>query len=70
MQSIELRSPHRMSPPERAAEITAILAAAIIRTYGAHPVQAGSETAPQSPVQLGFCPPKSVHATPYPKESL
>jgi len=63
MNHIELSSPTMMSAPARAAEITSILAAAIIR----------SQLAPspgQREVVLGFLPEQRVHTTPYPQEKL
>lgn len=63
MKNIELASPELMSGPERAAEITSILAAAIIRTHLGQKVE-------QREVDLGFLPEQRVHTTPYPKETL
>ncbi len=60
---IELPSPAEMKPAARAAEITAILAAAIARTF--------SPAKPEGrEVDLGFVPDQRVHATPYPSERL
>lgn len=55
--------PEQLSPAARATEITAILAAAIVRTAAVAP-------SPQSAVGLGFVPEQSVHATPYPPTRL
>ena len=63
MNTIELPSPSAMSAPGRAAEITSILAAAIIR----------SQLTPspgQREVVLGFLPEQRVHTPPYPQEKL
>ena len=63
MKNIELASPSEMSARDRAAEITAILAAAIVRTTVA-------ETPKQREVGLGFLPDQRVHTTPYQEEEL
>ena len=63
MKNIELASPTAMSAGSRAAEITAILAAAIIRT---HPAPATKQRA----VSLAFLPRRSVHTTPSQPEKL
>ena len=63
MNNIELASPTAMSAGGRAAEITAILAAAIIRTYSA-------PAAEQRDVCLAFLPRRSVHTTPSQPEKL
>jgi 1-deoxy-D-xylulose 5-phosphate reductoisomerase len=63
MKNIELASPTVMSAIARAAEITSILAAAIVRTHLAH---AEKERA----VDLGFVVRQRVHTTPYPQERL
>lgn len=63
MKNIELASPLEMSPGARAGEITAILAAAIVRSLSA----SGPE---QSAVRLGFLPDQRVHTTPYQQERL
>lgn len=52
-----------MSPAARAGEITAILAAAIIRSQ----LDEGQK---QNEVGLGFMPDQSVHTTPYLQEKL
>lgn len=56
-----LEPPKHLTPRARAAEITSILAAAIIRT---HLENKGTE----SSVRLGFLPDQRVHTTPYPLE--
>ena len=61
MKHIELSSPAMMSAKARAAEITAILAAAILRT---HVEQSEKRRA----VDLGFPPHQRPHTTPYPPE--
>ncbi|MHA6846341.1 hypothetical protein [Ralstonia syzygii] len=63
MKSIELACPSRLSAGERAAEITTILASAIVRTLTA-------PHATDSAVGLGFVPDQRVHATPYQRETL
>ena len=63
MNNPELPSPAEMQPAARAAEITAILAAAIIRSTTA-------DRPAESRVGLGFLPDQRVHATPYPPEQL
>lgn len=63
MKSIELPCPSRLSPGERATEITTILASAIVRTLAALP-------AAENAVGLGFVPDQRVHATPYQRETL
>ncbi|MGE0964724.1 hypothetical protein ACQF4K_25305 [Ralstonia pseudosolanacearum] len=63
MKSIELPCPSRLSPGERATEITTILASAIVRTFTA-------PSATESVVGLGFVPDQRVHATPYQRETL
>ena len=63
MKNLELASPAEMSASARAGEITAILAAAIVRTL-----------VPNEPktreVGLGLLPDQRVHATPYQQEKL
>lgn len=61
MKNIELSSPWEMSASARAGEITAILAAAIVRSLVAKEQK-------QSVVGLGFLADQSVHATPYQQE--
>ena len=63
MKNLELASPAEMSASARAGEITAILAAAIVRTLVA-------DEPNQRANSLGFLPDQRVHATPYPQEKL
>ena len=63
MKNLKLASPSEMAPSARAGEITAILAAAIVRTVVA-------EAPKQREVGLGFLPDQRVHTTPYQQESL
>ncbi|WP_316894383.1 hypothetical protein [Ralstonia mannitolilytica] len=63
MKSFELPCPSTMPAGERVAEITAILASAIVRTLAA-PASA------ESPVGLGFVPDQRVHTTPYQQDTL
>ncbi|GHD76901.1 hypothetical protein [Vogesella fluminis] len=63
MKNIELASPSEMSASARAGEITAILAAAIVRTQPA-------EGQKRREVGLGFLPDQRVHTTPYQEEKL
>lgn len=63
MKNLELASPAEMSASARAGEITAILAAAIVRTLVA-------DEPKQRAVSLGFLPGQRVHATPYQQERL
>lgn len=63
MKNLELASPSEMSASTRAGEITAILAAAIVRT-------AVAEAPKQREVALGFLPDQRVHTTPYQQEKL
>ena len=63
MKNIELASPAEMSASARAGEITAILAAAIVRTIVANEPKARE-------VGLGLRPNQRVHTTPYPQEKL
>lgn len=63
MKHLELPSPADMSAAARAGEITAILAAAIVRTLVA------DEPIPRA-VGLGFLPDQRVHTTPYQEETL
>ncbi|MET2523800.1 hypothetical protein [Ralstonia pseudosolanacearum] len=63
MKPIELACPSRLSAGERAAEITTILASAIVRTLAA-------SSAAESAVGLGFVPDQRVHATPCQRETL
>ncbi|MBG4836032.1 hypothetical protein I5F89_11265 [Pseudomonas aeruginosa] len=63
MKNLELTSPAEMSASARAREITAILAAAIVRIVVA-------EAPKQREVGLGFLPDQRVHTTPYQQEKL
>lgn len=63
MKSFELPCPSTMPAGERAAEITAILASAIVRTLAA-------PASTESPVGLGFVPDQRVHTTPYQQDTL
>lgn len=63
MKNIELKSPSEMSASARAGEITAILAAVIVRSQLAQ----GQK---QREVGLGFLPDQRVHTTPYQEERL
>ncbi len=63
MNNIEIASPSEMSASARAGEITAILAAAIVRTL------VGNEPK-QREVSLGFLPDQRVHTTPYKEKRL
>ena len=63
MKNLELASPSEMSASARAGEITAILAAAIVRTVVA-------EAPKQREVGLGFLLDQRVHTTPYQQEKL
>lgn len=63
MKTLELRLPAEMSAPARAREITAILAAAVVRTHLA-------DEHNQREVDLGFSPDQRVHTTPYHQEKL
>lgn len=63
MKNLELMPTAEMSAAARAAEITTILAAAIIRTHATgKPKQSANE--------LVFLPDQSVHTTPYQKKRL
>ena len=63
MNNIELSPPSEMSASARAAEITTILAAAIVRTRLA-------QAAKQREVDLGFLANQRVHTTPYQEKRL
>ena len=63
MNNIELSPPSEMSASVRAAEITTILAAAIVRTQLA-------QAAKQREVDLGFLANQRVHTTPYQEKRL
>ncbi len=63
MNNIEINPPSEMSASARAAEITTILAAAIVRTQLAQAVK-------QRDFDLGLLPDQRVHTTPYQKKRL
>ena len=63
MKNLERASPSEMSASVRAGEITAILAAAIVRTLVADEPKVGE-------VGLGLLPDQRVHTTPYQQEQL
>ena len=63
MTSVALPPPGTLSPAERAADITAILATAIVRSWV-------GEGRPESEVGLGFVADQRVHTTPYQQERL
>ena len=63
MKPIALSSPADLSPAARAAEITTILATAIVRSWV-------GEGRPESQVGLGFVADQRVHTTPYQEERL
>ena len=63
MNNIEINPPSEMSASARAAEVTTILAAAIVRTQLA-------QTVKQREVDLGLLPGQRVHTTPYQKKRL
>jgi hypothetical protein len=63
MTSVALPPPGTLSPAERAAEITTILATAIVRSVLA-------VGATETEVRLGFLPEQRVHTTPYREERL
>ena len=63
MNNIEINPPSEMSASARAAEITTILAAAIVRTQLAQAVK-------QREVDLGLLPDQRVHITPYQEKRL
>ena len=63
MNNIEINPPSEMSARARAAEITTILAAAIVRTQLA-------QAAKQREVDLGLLPDQRVHITPYQEKRL
>ena len=63
MKNLELASPSEMSASARAGEITALLAAAIVRTVVA-------EAPKQRDVDLGLLPDQRVHTTPYQEKRL
>ena len=63
MNNIEINPPSEMSASARAAEITTILAAAIVRTQLA-------QAAKQRESDLGFLDDQRVHTTPYQEKRL
>jgi hypothetical protein len=63
MKNLELMPPAEMSAAARAAKITTILAAAIVRTHA-------TDKPKQSANELVFLPDQSVHTTPYQKKRL
>ena len=63
MTTLALPPPAELSASARAAEITTILATAIVRTVLA-------ADRPESEVGLGFLPGQRVHTTPYQQERL
>ncbi len=63
MNNIEISSPSEMSASARAAEITTILAAAIVRTQLAQATK-------QREFDLGLLPDQRVHTTPYQEKRL
>ncbi|MEF8735718.1 MAG: hypothetical protein V5B35_03655 [Candidatus Accumulibacter necessarius] len=63
MNNIELSPPSEMSASARAAEITTILGAAIVRTQLA-------QAAKQREVDLGLLHDQRVHTTPYQERKL
>ena len=63
MEPIALTPPAELSASARAAEIAAILATAIVRTWI-------GEAQPESEVGLGFLPDQRVHTTPHQQERL
>lgn len=63
MTTLELPSPSEMTPTVRAAEVTSILAAAIVRTLVAPEATEGA-------VRLGFLPDQRLHATSSQPEKL
>jgi len=67
MKTLALPLPQHMSPAARVAEITAILAAAVVRT---HLSQIEHTLRAQRDKTLGFLPVQSVHTNPYQPESL
>jgi len=67
MKTLPLPPPQQMSPSARVAEITAILAAAVVRT---HLSQIEHKQRAQRDKTLGFLPGQSVHTNPYQPESL
>lgn len=71
MKPIQLIPPEQMSAPQRACEITTILAAAIMRTYAGNQSSGDAATnQDERQVLLGFCGDQRVHTTPYQQEKL
>lgn len=66
MKIIKLIAPEQMSALQRAAEITTILSAAIMRTHASG--QAATDQK-QRRIQLGFSGHQSVHTNPYQQRS-
>ena len=62
MKPIKLIPPEQMTARQRAAEITSILAAAIVRTHASG--QAATDQNERQ-VGLGFMPDQRVHTNPY-----
>lgn len=62
MKPIKLTPPEQMSARQRAAEITSILSAAIMRTHASG--QAATDQIERQ-VGLGFCGDQRVHTNPY-----
>jgi hypothetical protein len=67
MKPTKLATPDSMSASERAAEITAILAAAIVRS---HPSAQNATDQKQRQIRLGFSGQQSVHTNPYQPRNL
>lgn len=63
MKNVELAPPSEMTASARAGEITAILAAAIVRTLI-------PDEPKQREVGLGFLPGQSVHTPPFQQEKF
>lgn len=70
MNNIALALPSQMPATARAAEITAILAAALLRTPWVQNEGPANNREKQRAVDLGFLPGQRVHTTPYPQEKL
>ena len=67
MKTIKLATPDSISAPERAAEITSILASAIARS---HPSAQNATDQRQRQIQLGFSGQQSVHTNLYQPRNL
>lgn len=66
MKPIQLIPPEQMSTRQRAAEITSILAAAIMRTYAGNQASGDAATDQnERQVGLGFSGDQRVHTNPY-----